>query len=68
MSEGIEKIMDTHILYVKHDDLLEDALTEIKKNRPAAVIVNDKEGGFMGYFSPIDYIEAENKLKAIKKQ
>jgi len=68
MAEGIAKIMDTHILYIKHDDMLEDALVEIKKKRPAAVIVNDKSGGFMGYFSPIDYIEAENKLRAIKKE
>ena len=68
MSTDIGKIMDTNILYITHDDELELALQDIKKNRPAAVIVNDKKGKFLGYFSPIDYIEAEGKLRSILKK
>ncbi len=67
LSMDISKVMDTHIMYVKDTDELELALEDIKKNRPAAVIVSDGEGRFKGYFSPVDYIEAEGKLKAIKK-
>jgi len=63
----ITKVMDTNIIYVKESDELESALQDIKKNRPAAVIVNDKDGKFKGYFSPTDYIEAEGKLKGAKK-
>jgi predicted transcriptional regulator len=68
MSTDITKIMDTNIMYIAHDDELELALQDIKKNKPSAVIVNDKEGKFMGYFSPIDYIEAEGKLRSILKK
>lgn len=63
----ITKIMDTNIIHIHDSDELETALLDIKKNRPAAVIVNDQDGKFMGYFSPIDYIEAEGKLKMVKK-
>jgi len=68
MASDINKIMDTNIMYITHDDELEVALLDIKKNKPAAVIVNDKEGKFLGYFSPIDYIEAEGKLRSILKK
>lgn len=68
MSTDITKIMDSNIMYITHDDELEVALADIKKNKPAAVIVNDKQGKFMGYFSPIDYIEAEGKLRSILKK
>ena len=68
MASDINKIMDTNIMYIRHDDELEVALLDIKKNKPAAVIVNDKEGKFLGYFSPIDYIEAEGKLRSILKK
>jgi len=67
LAVDITKIMDTNIMYIRDNDELETALLDIKKSRPAAVIVNDKEGKFMGYFSPIDYIEAEGKLKSVKK-
>ncbi|MEM4729039.1 MAG: CBS domain-containing protein [Thermoplasmata archaeon] len=66
-SLDVSKVMDTHILYVRDTDALETALEEIKKNRPAAVIVRDAQDRFRGYFSPIDYIEAEEKLKAMRK-
>jgi CBS domain-containing protein len=67
LAVDITKVMDTNIMYVREGDELETALQDIKKNRPAAVIVNDKNGKFRGYFSPIDYIEAEGKLKNVKK-
>ncbi|MEM2870030.1 MAG: CBS domain-containing protein [Thermoplasmata archaeon] len=67
LSLDVSKVMDTHILYVRDTDALETALEEIKKNRPAAVIVRDAQDRFRGYFSPIDYIEAEEKLKAMRK-
>jgi CBS domain-containing protein len=68
MAIDITKVMDTNIMYVKEGDELEAALQDIKKNRPAAVIVNDQDGRFKGYFSPVDYIEAEGKLKDARKQ
>jgi len=67
MAQDITKVMDTNIMYVREGDELEMALQDIKKNRPAAVIVNDQDGKFKGYFSPIDYIEAEGKLKNVNK-
>ena len=67
MAQDITKVMDTNIMYVREGDELEMALQDIKKNRPAAVIVNDQDGKFKGYFSPIDYIEAEGKLKNAKQ-
>ena len=67
MAIDITKVMDTNIMYVREGDELETALQDIKKNRPAAVIVNDQDGKFKGYFSPIDYIEAEGKLKNVRK-
>jgi CBS domain-containing protein len=67
MAVDITKVMDTNIMFVREGDELETALQDIKKNRPAAVIVNDQDGRFRGYFSPIDYIEAEGKLKNVKK-
>ena len=67
LSLPVSKVMDTHIMYLRDTDELEAALEEIKKNRPAAVIVNDAEGRFRGYFSPVDYLEAEQKLRAMKK-
>jgi len=68
MATDINKVMDTNIMFIRHDDELELALQDIKKNKPAAVIVNDKDGKFLGYFSPIDYIEAEGKLRSILKR
>jgi CBS domain-containing protein len=68
MAADINKVMDTNIMYITHDDEVELALADIKKNKPAAVIVNDKEGKFIGYFSPIDFIEAESKLRSILKK
>jgi CBS domain-containing protein len=66
MAIDITKVMDTNIMYVREGDELETALQDIKKNRPAAVIVNDQDGKFKGYFSPVDYVEAEGKLKSAK--
>lgn len=63
----VSKIMDTHIMYVRENTDLETALEMIKKEKPSAVIVNDNEGNFKGYFSPIDYIEAENRLRELKE-
>ncbi len=68
MAADINKIMDTNIMYIRHDDEIELALQDIKKNKPAAVIVNDQDGRFIGYFSPIDFIEAESKLRSILKK
>jgi CBS domain-containing protein len=68
MAADINKVMDTNIMYITHDDELEVALADIKKNKPAAVIVNDKEGKFLGYFSPVDFVEAEGKLRSILKK
>ncbi|MBM4250197.1 MAG: CBS domain-containing protein [Euryarchaeota archaeon] len=68
LSSRVDSVMDTNIMIISRDDELVEALEGIKKNRPAAVIVNDKDGNFVGYFSPIDFIEAESKLRNILKR
>ncbi len=56
------KIMDSHVLHVSVEDDLKTALAKINQEKPAAVIVDGKNGEFKGYFSPIDYLEAEKRI------
>lgn len=68
MTLKVGDIMDTHILKIHYDEKLTSALESIEAEKPAAVIVVDKNEAFKGYFSPIDFIQAEKMLKGIKKR
>lgn len=66
--ETTKEMMNTDILEVKYDALLDDIVPEITKKDPYAVVVTDKEGHFKGYFSPKDYQEALARINYKRKQ
>ena len=68
MGLKVSDIMDTHILRIRYGEKVVNALEEIEKERPAAVIVVDKKDEFKGYFSPTDFIQAEKLMKEAKKR
>ena len=51
-------IMNTDIMEIKYNALLDKVVPKVTENDPYAVIVTDKDGKFKGYFSPKDYQEA----------
>ena len=55
---AVNKIMNTNILHLRDDMLLDDAVPEVTTKDPYAVVVTDSTGKFKGYFSPMDYQEA----------
>jgi predicted transcriptional regulator len=55
-------LMTADILEVKEDDTLEEVLPAMYEKQPEAVIVIDKKGQFVGYFSPKDCKLASIKL------
>jgi len=56
-----EEIMNTKIMEVSLDDKLSEVFPKITNFAPYAVIVKDRTGNFVGYFSPKDYHEALQK-------
>jgi predicted transcriptional regulator len=64
----VKDLMDTKILKIDQNEKLPKALDQIAEGKPAAVIVMGKEGEFKGYFSPMDYLQAERMLKDAKKR
>jgi len=56
-----EEIMNTKIMEVCLDDKLSEVFPKITTFAPYAVIVKDRTGNFVGYFSPKDYHEALQK-------
>ena len=64
----VKDVMDTKILKIDYNENLPKAVEQIAKEKPAAVIVVGKDGEFKGYFSPIDYLQAERMLKEAKKR
>jgi predicted transcriptional regulator len=64
----VKDLMDTKILKIDGNEKLPKALDQIAEGKPAAVIVLGKDGEFKGYFSPMDYLQAERMLKAAKKR
>jgi CBS domain-containing protein len=64
----VKDLMDTKILKIDGNEKLPKALDQIAEGKPAAVIVVGKDGEFKGYFSPIDYLQAERILKDAKKK
>jgi CBS domain-containing protein len=59
----VRDIMDTHILSVEDTEKLKHAMEEIRTKKPAAVIVKNHKGDFKGYFSPVDFQEAEKIIR-----
>jgi predicted transcriptional regulator len=51
-------LMNTDIMEIKYNALLDKVVPKVTENDPYAVIVTDKDGDFKGYFSPKDYQEA----------
>jgi len=68
MDLKVSDIMDTHILRIRYGEKVVKALEDIEREKPAAVIVVDKKDNFKGYFSPIDFIQAEKMMKEAKKR
>jgi len=55
-------LMTSDILEVREDDALEDVLPAMYDKQPEAVVVIDRDGKFVGYFSPNDCKLASIKL------
>ena len=55
-------LMNTDIMEIKQNALLNKVVPKVTESDPYAVIVTDKDGTFMGYFSPKDYQEALAKI------
>ena len=71
MSEGsnvtkmrLEKIMRTNIMTFQDSTPLKQALQEMSKQVPDAIVITDSEGLFMGYFSAEDYRDAARRLES----
>jgi predicted transcriptional regulator len=64
----VKDIMDTKILRIDYNEKIPVAMEQIATEKPAAVIIIGKDGDFRGYFSPIDYLQAEKLLKDAKKR
>ena len=60
-----EDLMNTNIMEIAVDDNISEVLLKISKYAPYAVVVKDKSGKFLGYFSPKDYHEALHKTGVI---
>jgi CBS-domain-containing membrane protein len=65
LSSSGEEIMNTNIMEIGVEDPISEVLLKISKYAPYAVVVKDKEGSFLGYFSPKDYHEALHKTGVI---
>ena len=57
-------LMRTNLLQIVEDTDLSEALDAISQQAPDAVIVQNVEGGFAGFFSPGDYEEATDIVEA----
>jgi len=59
-------LMNSDIMEIKYDSLLDKVVPEITKADPYAVVVTDKSGNFKGYFSPKDYQEALARINYVR--
>jgi signal-transduction protein with cAMP-binding, CBS, and nucleotidyltransferase domain len=55
---NVSMIMNTDIMEIKYNALLNIIVPKVTEKDPYAVIVTDQNGDFKGYFSPKDYQEA----------
>ena len=60
----VDKIMRDNIMQLRHDLVLSKALEIMSNNRPDAIVIQDSDGSFMGYFSAEDYRDATRRLEA----
>jgi predicted transcriptional regulator len=63
----VTSLMNTDIMEIKHNALLDMVVPKVTENDPYAVIVTDKDGEFKGYFSPKDYQEALARINYLMK-
>jgi predicted transcriptional regulator len=68
MKLKVKDIMDTKILRIDYNEKIPVAMEQISNEKPAAVIIVGKDGDFRGYFSPMDFLQAEKLLKEAKKR
>jgi len=68
MALKVKDLMDSKVLKISYGEKLPNALERISTEKPSAVIVVNKDGDFKGYFSPMDYLQAERMLKEAKKR
>jgi signal-transduction protein with cAMP-binding, CBS, and nucleotidyltransferase domain len=61
-SLNVATLMNTDIMEIKYNALLNKVVPKVTEHDPYAVIVTDKDGSFKGYFSPKDYQEALAKI------
>jgi predicted transcriptional regulator len=59
---NVAALMNTDIMEIKFNALLDKVVPKVTEQDPYAVIVTDKSGEFKGYFSPKDYQEALAKI------
>jgi len=64
----VTKMMNTDVMEIKYDSLLDDVVPEVTKRDPYAVVVTDADGNFKGYFSPKDYQEALARINYRKSR
>jgi len=62
---NIGDAMDTDVLEIEEGEDIVKVIKAIRKERPAAVIVRDVKGDFKGYFSPMDFQEADRLLRSM---
>lgn len=63
----VTSLMNTDIMEIKYNALLDSVVPKITENDPYAVIVTDNKGEFKGYFSPKDYQEALARINYLVK-
>ena len=60
----LEKIMRTNIMTFQDSTPMKQALQEMSKQVPDAIVITDADGIFMGYFSAEDYRDASRRLES----
>ena len=64
---NVAALMNTDIMEIKYNALLDIIVPKVTEKDPYAVIVTDKKGEFKGYFSPKDYQEALARINYTQK-
>ena len=73
LSEGVDAVaarchehMEMDFMQVELSSSLKSVLSDIRQRSPQAVVAVDKQGEFVGYFSPSDYQEAVQLIDNLK--
>lgn len=67
VKQNVASLMNTDIMEIKYNALLDVIVPKVTEADPYAVIVTDKTGQFKGYFSPKDYQEALARINYLTK-